>query len=204
MIVGATPLYLAVPPKIGVASFPELVSLAKSKPFDVVVGTNGAGTLPHFAGLALAKMGNIPITIVPYNQGGTSAAITDIMGGRVHATIYAAAALLGSLQSGDLKLIGVMSPERDPFFPEVRTVAETVPGFSAVGFVSLAAPAGTPEHVVHRLNEGLGQALESPNVKQRFVEFSTPTMIMTPAQTKAFVERQEKFWWPIVRENDPK
>jgi len=204
MIVGATPLYIAVPPKIGVASFPELARLAKSKPLEVVVGTLGVGTLPHFAALVLAKMGNIPITIVPYNQGGTPAAIADIMGGRVHATIDAAAALRGSLQSGDLKLIGTMSPERDPFFPEVPTVAAAVPGFSAVGFVSLAAPAGTPTHVVHRLNEGLGQALETPSVKQRFVEFSTPITIMTPAQTKAFVENEQKLWWPLVKENEPK
>jgi tripartite-type tricarboxylate transporter receptor subunit TctC len=102
------------------------------------------------------------------------------------------------------KLIGAMSPEPDPFFPEVPTVAATVPGFSAVGFVSLAAPAGTPEHVVHRLNEGLGQALETPSVKQRFAEFSTPIMIMTPAQTKAFVESEQKRWWPLVKENEPK
>jgi tripartite-type tricarboxylate transporter receptor subunit TctC len=79
MIVPPNPMYLAVSPKLGVASFVEFVALARSKPQEIVIGTNGAGTLPHFAGLALAKMGNIPVTIVPYNQGGTLAAITDIM-----------------------------------------------------------------------------------------------------------------------------
>jgi len=68
-----------------------------------------------------------------------------------------------------------------------------------VGFVSLAAPAGTPKHIVHRLNEGLGYALETPSVKQRFDELSTPILIMTPAQTKAFVESEQKRWWPLVR-----
>jgi tripartite-type tricarboxylate transporter receptor subunit TctC len=202
MMVGAIPLYIAVSPKIGVASLPELASLARSKPFEVAVGTNGVGTMPHFVALVLAKMGNIPITVVPYNQDGTLAAIADIMGGRVHATIDAAGALRGSVQSGDLKLIGAMSP--DPFFPEVPTVAATVPGFSAVGFLSLAAPAGTPEHIVRRLNEGLGYALETPSVKQRFAELGTPIMIMTPEQTKAFVESEQKRWWPLVKENEPK
>jgi tripartite-type tricarboxylate transporter receptor subunit TctC len=129
-----------VPPKLGVSSFAEFVAVAKSKPGEIVVGTNGAGTLPNLAGLALAKMGNIPVTIVPYNQGGTPAAIADIMGGRVHATIEAVFGLRGALQSGDLKLIGVMSPRPDPDFPEVPVIATTVPGFSAVGFMSLAAP----------------------------------------------------------------
>ena len=73
-----------------------------------------------------------------------------------------------------------------------------------VGFVSLAAPAGTPKHIVHRLNEGLGYALETPSVKQRFDELSTPILIMTPAQTKAFVESEQKRWWPLVKENEPK
>jgi tripartite-type tricarboxylate transporter receptor subunit TctC len=140
MILGSAPMYLAVPPKLGVSSFAEFVAVAKSKPGEIVVGTNGAGTLPNFAGLALAKMGNIPVTIVPYNQGGTPAAIADIMGGRVHATIEAVFGLRGALQSGDLKLIGVMSPRPDPDFPEVPVIATTVPGFSAVGFMSLAAP----------------------------------------------------------------
>jgi tripartite-type tricarboxylate transporter receptor subunit TctC len=204
MMVGAIPLHIAVSSKIGVASFSELTNLARSKPSEVFIGTNGAGTMPHFVALALAKAGHIPVTVIPYNQGGTLAAIADIMGGRVHATIDAAAALGGSIQSGDLKLIGSMSIERDPFFPDVPTIAETVPGFSAVGFISLAAPAGTPEHVVHRLNEGLAYALATPILKQRFSELGTPIMIMTPEQTKAFVETQQKRWWPLMRESEQK
>lgn len=203
MIVGSGVMFIAVPPKLGVASFPEFVALAKSKPQQIVVGTNGAGTLPHFAGLALLKKGNIPITLVPYNQGGTMAAVADIMGGRVHATIEGVFGLRGPLQSGDLKLIGAMSPERDPEHPNVPAVAEMFPGLTAVGFMSLAAPAGTPDHVVRRLSEGLRQALESPNVKQRFAELGVPIRIMTPEQTKAYIENEQKFWWPFVRENQP-
>src|SRR5476649_1506784 len=75
LIVGAVPIHLAVTPKLGVKSFSEFVALAKSKPGEIIIGTNGVGTLPHFAGLALAKKGDVPITVVPYNQGGTLAAI---------------------------------------------------------------------------------------------------------------------------------
>ena len=89
MIVGSAVLFIAASPKLGISTFPEFVALAKSKPGQIAVGTNGAGTLPHFAGLVLEKKGNVPITVVPYNQGGTMAAVSDIMGGRVHATIEA-------------------------------------------------------------------------------------------------------------------
>jgi tripartite-type tricarboxylate transporter receptor subunit TctC len=204
MILGSAPMYLAVPPKLGVSSFAEFVALAKSKPGEIVVGTNGAGTLPNFAGLALAKMGNIPVTIVPYNQGGTPAAIADIMGGRVHATIEAVFGLRGALQSGDLKLIGVMSPKPDPDFPEVPMVATTVPGFSAVGFMSLAAPAGTPGSIVRHLNEGLRHALETPSVRQRLEDLGMRATAMTPPETTAFIENEEKLWWPIVKAYEQK
>jgi tripartite-type tricarboxylate transporter receptor subunit TctC len=204
MILGSAPMYLAVPPKLGVSSFAQFVALAKSKPGEIVVGTNGAGTLPNFAGLALAKMGNIPVTIVPYNQGGTPAAIADIMGGRVHATIEAVFGLRGALQSGDLKLIGVMSPKPDPDFPEVPMVATTVPGFSAVGFMSLAAPAGTPGSIVHHLNEGLRHSLETPGVRQRLEDLGMRATAMTPAETTAFIENEEKLWWPIVKAYEQK
>jgi len=200
MIVGSGVMFIAVSPKLGVATFPESVALARSKPGQIAVGTNGAGTLPHFAGLVLEKKGNVPITVVPYNQGGTMAAVADIMGGRVHGTIEGVFGLRGPLQSGDLKLIGQMVPQREPEFPDVPAVAETIPGLSAVGFMSLAAPAKTPEHIIRRLSEGLSQALDSLSVKQRFAEIGVPIRNLTPAQTKAFIENEQRIWWPLVKE----
>ena len=200
MIVGSGVMFIAVSPKLGVATFPEFVALAKSKPGQIAVGTNGAGTLPHFAGLVLEKKGNVPITVVPYNQGGTMAAVADIIGGRVHGTIEGVFGLRGPLQSGDLKLIGQMAPQREPEFPEVPAVAETIPGVSAIGFMSLAAPAKTPEHIIRRLSEGLSQALDSSSVKQRFAEIGVPIRNLTPAQTLAFIENEQRIWWPLVKE----
>jgi tripartite-type tricarboxylate transporter receptor subunit TctC len=204
MIVGSGPMYIAVSPKLGVNSFPELAALAKSKAGQIVFGTNGAGSLPHFAAMALAKQASIPITVVPYNQGGTVAAVADIMGGRVHATIEAIFGLRGQVQSGDLKLIAVMSPERDPVHPDIPTVASVVPGVDAVGFMSLAAPAGTPAPAVDRLAKALRLALDAPAVKQRFADLGIHVKSMTPAETTAFIAAQEKVWWPLVREFEAK
>jgi tripartite-type tricarboxylate transporter receptor subunit TctC len=203
MIVGSGVMFIAVSPKLGVATFPEFVALAKSKPGQIALGTDGAGTLPHFAGLVLEKKGNVPIIVVPYNQGGTMAAVADIMGGRVHGTIEGVFGLRGPLQSGDLKLIGQMAPQREPEFPDVPAVAETIPGVSAVGFMSLAAPAKTPEYIIRRLSEGLSQALDSPSVKQRFAEIGVPIRNLTPAQTEAFIENEQRIWWPLVKEFTP-
>jgi tripartite-type tricarboxylate transporter receptor subunit TctC len=200
MIVGRGVMYVAVPPRLGIKSFAELVALAKSKPGEIVVGTNGAGTLPHYAGLLLQKQGGLPVTVVPYNQGGTSAAVADIMGGRVHATIEAVFGMRGALQSGDLQLIGAMSPDRDPDFPAVPTVGETLPGLTAVGFMSLAAPANIPEAIRRRLNGALNEALDTPAVKQRFAELGVPISILSPAQAAAFVDAQRVIWVPLVKQ----
>jgi tripartite-type tricarboxylate transporter receptor subunit TctC len=203
-LMGGGVMYLAVPPTLGVSSLPEFIALAKSRPQEIVVGTNGVGSLPHFAALALAKMANVPITVVPYATGGTMAAISDIMGGRVHATIESMSALRGAVQAGDLKLIAVMSPERAGIFPDLPTAAEAVPGLSAVGFISLAAPAGTPEHIVRYLSEGLRHALQTPIVKERLDEFDMQRPILTPAETKVYIENEEKLWWPLVKELESK
>lgn len=200
MVVGHGAMFIAVSPKLGVKTFADFVSLAKSKPGEIVIGTNGAGTLPHYAGLLLQRKGSLPITLLPYNQGGTPAAVADILGGRVHGTIEAAFGLRGQLQSGNLQLIGVMSAEADPDFPSVPTVAATLPGITAVGFMSLAVPAKTPSEIIQRLNVSLNQALALPPVKQRFAELGVPISILSPENATAFVEQQSKIWLPLVRE----
>jgi tripartite-type tricarboxylate transporter receptor subunit TctC len=205
MIVGSAVLFVAVSPKLGVSTWGEFTALAKSKPGQIAIGTNGAGTLPHFAALVIEKKGNVPITVVPYNQGGTMAAVADIMGGHVHGTIEAVFGLRGPLQSNDLKLIGQMAPQPEPEFPNVSTV-----GISAIGFMTLAAPSGTPQPILNRLSEGLNQALDSPAVKQRYADlgvpirnYTPPIRNYTPAQTRAFVDNEQKIWWPLVREFTP-
>src|SRR5262245_56328793 len=203
MVVGSGVMFIAVTPKLGVSTFPEFVALARSKSGQIAIGTNGAGTLPHFAGLVLEKKANVPITVVPYNQGGTMAAVADIMGGRVHGTIEGVFGLLGPLQSGDLKLIGQMAPTRTPEYPNVPTVDETIPGITARGFLTLAAPAATPVASQRRLAEGLRLAMDSDAVKKRFGELGIPVRNMSPEQTTAFVENEQKIWWPLVREFTP-
>jgi tripartite-type tricarboxylate transporter receptor subunit TctC len=203
MIVASGVMFIAVTPKLGVSTFPEFVALVRSKPGQIAVGTNGAGTLPHFAGLVLEKKGGVPITVVPYNQGGTMAAVADIMGGRVHATIEGVFGLRGPLQSGDLRLIGQMAPARMPEYPDVPTVAETLPGITAIGWMSLAVPAATPEPIQRRLAEGLRQVLDAPSVKARYADLGIPIRNLSPGETKAFVENEQKIWWPLVREFTP-
>jgi tripartite-type tricarboxylate transporter receptor subunit TctC len=203
-MIGGGPMYLAVPPKLGIDTLDDFIARARSEPQKLVLGTNGAGSLPHFAALALAKKADAPITIVPYGRGGTAEAIRDMLGGHVHGTIEAIFGLRGTLQSGDLKLIAVMSPERAPSFPDVPTVAEKFPGLTAVGWVALSAPAGTPQAIVMRVNEALNQALKTTGVMKRFDELGLQAQMLTPDETRRYIEAEQKLWWPIVKDTSAK
>jgi tripartite-type tricarboxylate transporter receptor subunit TctC len=85
----------------------------------------------------------------------------------------------------------------------VPTIAESVPGLTAIGFMSLAAPAGTPATAVRVLNEALNRTLAAPKVRQRFAELSMPIKTLTPDETKSLVDNEEKLWWPMVRAFEP-
>lgn len=200
-LVGGGPMYLAVSTRLEVTSLAEFAALARSRPERIVIGTNAAGTLPHFAALALIRKGDIPALVVPYAGGGTAEVIKDMIGGDAHATIEAMSGLRSAVRSGAVRVIASMAPER--VSPDIPAVAETIPGLTAVGWMSLAAPAGTPEPVVQRLNAALGRALAAPAVRQRLDDLGMQPTIMTPAETTAFVAREQDFWWPVVREAEP-
>lgn len=199
-VLATVPLYIAVSPSLNVNTFAEFIAAAKARPGQINVGTNGAGTLPHFTGVMLSKKLGMPITVIPYNTGGTIEAVRDMIGGRVQATIEGFGTLKGFVDSKDIKLIAVMAAEREPPFMDLPTVAETAPGVTAIGFLTLAAPAKTPPEVIARLSKSLSVALRKPEVGQRLVELGMAAKDMTPEQTVKFIEEQQRLWHPIVRE----
>jgi tripartite-type tricarboxylate transporter receptor subunit TctC len=195
----SAPMFIAVSPKLGVSNLREFMQLAKSKPKSIVIGTNGAGTFPHFTAMAIAKQANLPVTVLPYTTGGTPEAIKDIMGGRIQAVVEGLGPMRGALKSGDLILIGITAPARDPKFKDVETVAEEVPGFAAVGLVTLVSPSGVPRDVVDQLNAALKNALQDTAVSKKLTDMGLTPRVMTPAQATAQVANDEKYWWPIVK-----
>ncbi len=199
-LIGSGAMVLAVGSQSEIRSFADFLALARARPSTVNIGMTGAGTLPHFAGLSLAKASAIPMTVVPYNTGGTTDAIKDILGGRLTAVIEGLNGLKGAIDGGQLRAIATLAPARDPALPGVPAAAETLPGFHAGGFMTLAAPAGTPDPIVQKLNAALRLALELPQTKARFVELGFAAAPLSPTETRAFVDAEQKLWWPLVRE----
>lgn len=203
-LTGKEGLLLAVSPKLGVNTLAELIALSKKDPHKIIIGTNPAGTLPHLAARLFVELSKAPITVLPYSTGGTSEAIKDILGGRVHAVIEARPGLKGALNSGDLKALAILSSERLPMTPDLPTAAETVPGLTAVGWQALVAPKGTPEAIIDQLREDLRKALQDPHLQTRFEQIGTPFRPMSTADAIRFIEADQKLWWPIVKNTGAK
>ena len=140
-------MFIAVAPSLGVKSLKELIALAKKRPGEISYATTGR--LTHLTGELLQHEAKIKLQLVPYT-GGPAHAISDVATGRVGMIIEGYSGVAGAVRSGSVKLIAVASAKRLADFPDVPTVAETIPEFVATGWGILVAPVGTPDEVCAR------------------------------------------------------
>jgi tripartite-type tricarboxylate transporter receptor subunit TctC len=190
---------IVVSPKLGVNTLGDLIALANKEPGKIVIGTSGTGSGPHLVAQRLADISKATMTVLPYATGGTAAAITDVLGGRVHVAIDTRSAFKGALDSGDLKALAILARERVPSLPDLPTAAETVPGLTAVGWIAIAAPKGTPEWIVRQLAEDLRKAVEAPETQARRAPFSLPFRPLFGAELTRFIEAEQELWRPMVK-----
>lgn len=165
---------LAVSPKLKIGSLTELIARAKTEPDTIMIGTNPAGSLPYLAAHLIISHSKASITVIPYSRGGSNEAIREIMGGRIQAVIDGRPALKGALDAGTLKALAIMTNERLQTVPDLPTVAETLPGVTAVGWFVLCAPKGTPTERVTIITAALHKALDAPELLKQVEQIGTP------------------------------
>jgi tripartite-type tricarboxylate transporter receptor subunit TctC len=191
------PMFIAVNPALGVHTLPELIALAKKQPGTISIAVTGVGRLTHLTGLLLQERANIQLLPVPYNAG-PAAALADVGSGRVSMIIEGYSGIVGAVKAGQVKLIAVCSAERLPQFPDLPTVAETLPGFSATGWQVLVAPLGTPAPIVSMASIDLAKVVNDPEFKKRLANVGSYSRAMTPEQTLAFVDKEQQTWLPLL------
>jgi len=192
------PMFVAVSPSLGVSTLPQLIALAKKEPGKISFAVTGVGRMTHLTGELLQERAGIKLLAVPYT-GGQAAAFADLAGGRVSTTISGYPGIIGSVKAGAVKLIAVASPERLPEFPDLPTVAETIPGFSATGWQVLAAPLGTPQPIISKVSADLIKVESDPGFKERLAIIGDYPQVMTPEQTLAFVQKEQETWLPVLQ-----
>ena len=192
------PMFFAVTPSLGVSTLPELIALAKKDPGKISIAVTGVGRLTHLTGLVFQDRAGISLLPVPYN-GGPAAALADVAGGRVSMIIEGYSGIVGSVKAGQVKLIAVASPERLPQFPDLPTVAETIPGFAARGWQVLVAPLGTPAPIISKVSADLAKVVSDPDFKKRLSNIGSYSRAMTPEQVLAFVQKEQDTWLPVLQ-----
>jgi tripartite-type tricarboxylate transporter receptor subunit TctC len=191
------PMFVAVSPALGVNSLPELIALAKKQPGTITIAVTGVGRLTQLTGLLLQDRADIQLLPVPYN-GGPAAALGDVGTNRVSMIIEGYSGIAGSVKAGQVKLIAVASRERLPQFPDLPTVAETIPDFAATGWQVLVAPLGTPAPIISKVSADLTKVLSDPELKQKLGQVGNYPRAMSPDETLAFVDKEQKTWLPIL------
>jgi tripartite-type tricarboxylate transporter receptor subunit TctC len=193
------PMSIGVNPKLGINTLPELIEHAKKQPGSVSYAVTGVGRLTHLTGELLQIRGNIKLQIVPYT-GGSAQALTDIMAGRVAMVIEGYSGLAGAYQSGQLKALAIASETRLPDLPDLPTVAETLPGFVAVGWQCVVAPVGTPEAIVRKISNDLRSVLLIPEIRDKLAARGSYVRPATAAEAEAFVRSQQELWKPALEQ----
>ena len=191
------PMFIAVSPTLGVSTLPQLIALAKKQPGTISIAVTGVGRLTHLTGLLLQERADIQLLPVPYNAG-PAAALADVGSGRVSMIIEGYSGIVGAVKAGQVKLIAVAAAERLPQFPDLPTVAETLPGVSATGWQVLVAPLETPAPIASKASVDLAKVVSDPEFKKRLANVGSYSRAMTPEQTLAFVDKEQRTWLPLL------
>jgi tripartite-type tricarboxylate transporter receptor subunit TctC len=190
---------LAVHPSVPYNSVQELIAAAKAQPGKLNYAAFGPGSSPHLNMEMFQHMAGIQLTPVHYKGG--APALTDVMGGHVPMIILSTTLTAKPYRAGQLKILGVGSSRRVAAFPEVPTIAESgLPGYEAVSWFGLFAPAATPREVVNRINADVQRVLADPDFREKFLapNYFEP-VTGSPGEFADYVKREAEKWSKIIK-----
>ena len=191
-------LLMVVHPSVAAGNLSEFIALAKSKPKSLNYASSGPGTPYHMAGELFKAMAGVDIEHVPYK--GSDGARVGILGGQVQMMFDAITTMAPQVKAGKVKAMGTTGRTRSAVLPEVPTVSEAgVPGYEAVIWLGLMAPAGTPRPVLERLNVEVNRILALPEVKETWSKQGAVPMGMSLEQFDKFLRDDIVKWARVVK-----
>ena len=189
---------LVVNQQLPVHSVGELVAYAKQNPAKLNYASTGTGTSTHLEGELLKSMAKIYMVHIPYR--GSGPALTDVVSGQVGVMIDALGSSGPFIKAGKLRALAVTTAKRSQSIPELPTVAESgLPGYEAMPWLGLVAPAGTPQHVVDRLHREVAEILKEPELRERFKGWGLDIIGNTPTEFSAFLRRDIAQWTQVIQ-----
>jgi tripartite-type tricarboxylate transporter receptor subunit TctC len=202
-MISQVPTTVSVHPSVPVNSIKELLTLAKSRPGQLIYASSGIGTNSHITGELFNLMGNTSIRAIQYKGGGP--ALAAVVSGEVQVGFSNITQTARMAEAGRLRMLAISSLTRSPSAPNLPTVAESgLPGFEMAAWHIIAAPRGTPAAIVKTLNEKVRATLKDPVVVQRYEKGGMEHFSGTPQEAIAYLKNEQTKWARVIRERNMK
>jgi len=190
---------LVVPIDSPAKTLPELVALARAQPGRLTYAHAGAGTSQHLGAELFKSMAKLDIQPIAYR--GTTVLLPDLLAGRVSMSFGNVVNVLPLVKDGKLRAFAVSSIKRSAIAPDLPTMAESgYPGFEAVPWFGLMAPAGTPQAIVDRLHRETAKIMQMPDVRKKLNDIGADVIGGTPAELAAVIERELPQWTRVIKQ----
>lgn len=198
-LVASAPNLLVVNNNLPVKTVGDLISYMKANPDKLSFGSPGVGTSVHVSGELFKSMTGTTMTHVPYK--GRQFAIPDLVGGSIQLMFDNMPSALPMAREGKIRAVAVTTLKRSPSAPEIPTVAETIPGFEAVTWFAMFAPAGTPRPAIDRLHQEVLRVYRLPEVQERLRTLGLDAQLSTPEQLATYQAAEISKWSDVVRKS---
>ena len=192
-----TPCVMVLNPDFSAKTVPEFIAFAKANPGKINMASSGTGNLTHVAGELFKMMVDVDIVHVPYRA--TPLALTALLAGEVQVMFDLMGTSIEHIRAGKLRALAVTTAARAPLLPDIRPMAEFVPGYEASGWQGVGAPRNTPDEIIERLNQEINAGLADPTLKGRLASLGGVVFTNTPASFGAFISEETEKWGKAIR-----
>ncbi len=195
-VLATYPLILIGSAKLPANNFTEMLAFARANPGKINYGHQGKGNTGHLLGELLMLKGNFKMTEIPYR--GSAPAINDLLAGNIELVPDYLLANKQNIDAGKLKFLATGARQRPKDYPNVATIAETLPGVYADTWMGVAAPAGTPKEITAKVSDAIRQGLQTPEMRARILALEAEPLGSTPEQMREIVKQSLETWGPVV------
>lgn len=200
-LVSASPYIVTVNPALNISSIRSLIAYAKTNPGKLRYGSSGPGSASHLSAELFASMAGINLMHIPYK--GTGQALTDLLAGHIDIMFAPAQTVMPQVESGKLLALAETGSKRSESLPNIPTVAESgLPGYSAVGWFGIFAPAGTPRPIVQKINQAVMAVMAQSKIRKSMMERGSDPASGSADDFAAFLRVDQAKWSKLIKENN--
>ena len=197
-----TPNVMEVTPSLPVKTVQEFIDYCKAHPGQINMASSGSGTSVHLSGELFKSMTGCKMLHIPYK--GAGPALTDLMAGQVQVIFDNLPSSAPFIRSGRIRGLAVTSAKRDPSFPDLPTVGDTVPGYEATAWFGIGMPRGTPKEIIEKVNAEVNRALADPAMREKLAKLGGTPIAGSPEDFGNVIRSETQKWAKVVIESGAK